>query len=188
MQFLPILFEGKSIRQFNVSLYLDTLKKIQTDEYFQIVESRWKAIQAYFMGNVTECIGYLKNVLSLAKETNQPLWVINDILIDLRNQQEILDNMNNRFPMPEAQNEIMGNAEEVYYPLIDRVNESLYQSIVENEYKRKIASPYSITYSNDCTKYGKYIVSSLIIAMYNGSLTHILLTYNKVRDFIFYVS
>ena len=188
MQFLPILFEGKSIRQFNVSLYLDTLKKIQTDEYFQIVESRWKAIQAYFMGNVTECIGYLKNVLSLAKETNQPLWVINDILIDLRNQQATLNNMHNIISMPEAQNEIIGNAEEVYYPLIDRVNESLYQSIVENEYKRKIASPYSITYSNDCTKYGKYIVSSLIIAMYNGSLTHILLTYNKVRDFIFYVS
>lgn len=188
MQFLPILFEGKSIRQFNVSLYLETLKKIQTDEYFKIVEGRWKAIQAFFMGNVTECIEHLKNVLPLAKETKQPLWVINDILIDLRNQQAILNNMHNIIVMPEAQNELVENVEEIYYPLIDRVNESLYQSIVENEYKRKIASPYSITYSNDCTKYGKYIVSSLIIAMYNGSLTHILLTYNKVRDFIFYVS
>lgn len=188
MQFLPILFEGKSIRQFNVSLYLETLKKIQTDEYFKIVEGRWKAIQAYFMGNVTECIEHLENVRAIAQKTNQPLWVINDILIDLRNQQATLNNMHNIISMPEAQNEIIGNAEEVYYPLIDRVNESLYQSIVENEYKRKIASPYSITYSNDCTKYGKYIVSSLIIAMYNGSLTHILLTYNKVRDFIFYVS
>lgn len=188
MQFLPILFEGKSIRQFNVSLYLETLKKIQTDEYFKIVEGRWKAIQAYFMGNVTECIEHLENVRALAQKTNQPLWVINDILIDIRNQQAILFNMNNRFSIPEAQNEIMRNTEEVYYPLIDRVNESLYQSIVENEYKRKIASPYTITFSNNYAQYGKYIASLLIIAMYNGSLTHILLTYNKVRDFIFYVS
>ena len=125
MQFLPILFEGKSIRQFNVSLYLETLKKIQTDEYFKIVEGRWKAIQAYFMGNVSECIEHLENVRAIAQKTNQPLWVINDILIDLRNQQAILNNMHNIIAMPEAQNEIIGNAEEVYYPLIDRVNESL---------------------------------------------------------------
>ena len=45
-QFLPILFEGKSIKQFNVSLFSETLKKTQTDEFFSIVTIRWNAIQS----------------------------------------------------------------------------------------------------------------------------------------------
>ena len=32
------------------------------------------------------------------------------------------------------------------------------------------------------------LASSLIVSMYNGSLTHILLIYEKVRDFVFYLS
>ena len=32
------------------------------------------------------------------------------------------------------------------------------------------------------------LASSLIVSMYNGSLTHILLIYEKIRDFVFYLS
>lgn len=63
------------------------MKKTQTDEFFSIVTIRWNAIQAYFMGNIEMCIKYLENALTLAKDLKQPTWVINDILIDLRNQQ-----------------------------------------------------------------------------------------------------
>lgn len=36
-QFLPILFEGKSIKYFNTAMYLDALKAQQDDEHYQIV-------------------------------------------------------------------------------------------------------------------------------------------------------
>ena len=187
-QFLPILFEGKSIKQFNVSLFSETLKKTQTDEFFSIVTIRWNAIQAYFMGNIEMCIKYLENALTLAIDLKQPTWVINDILIDLRNQQIVLNTIHNQFPDPSAQQAISDCEEEVYYPLIDRVHESLYQKIVENEYKHKIASPYSVSLGGNYNQYGNWLASSLIIAMYNGSLTHMLLTYDKVRDFVFFLS
>lgn len=125
---------------------------------------------------------------TLARELKQPSWVINDILIDLRNQQIVLDTINNRFSMPTAQQELSNSEEEIYYPLIDRVHESLYQKIAENAYKQKLTSPYSVTLGTDYTQYGNWIASSLIIAMHNGSLTHILLTYDKVRDFVFILS
>lgn len=38
IQFLPILFEGKSIELFNTTMYLETLKAQQDDEYCQIVQ------------------------------------------------------------------------------------------------------------------------------------------------------
>lgn len=44
IQFLPILFEGKSIKHFNVAMYLDTLKAQQDDGHYQVVQIRWQAI------------------------------------------------------------------------------------------------------------------------------------------------
>ena len=58
LQFLPILFEGKSIKHFNTAMYLDTLKAQQDDEHYQIVHIRWQAIQAYFAGDIEKCVGY----------------------------------------------------------------------------------------------------------------------------------
>ena len=55
-------------------------------------------------------------------------------------------------------------------------------------YKKKIGSPYSVTIGNNLDPYGEMLASSLIVSMYNGSLTHILLIYEKVRDFVFYLS
>ena len=50
-------------------------------------------------------------------------------------------------------------------------------------------------YLNGTTTSGPYLMkllamlaSSLIVSMYNGSLTHILLIYEKIRDFVFYLS
>ena len=35
---------------------------------------------------------------------------------------------------------------------------------------------------------GEFLASSFVISMYNGSLSHILLFYEKLRDFVFYLS
>lgn len=188
LQFLPVLYEGKTIRQFNVELFLESLKKTQTEEYTIIVSTRWKAIQAYFMGNAESCVTYLEEALRLANESRQPLWVINDILIDLQNQQSVLAVINNRISIPQAQQALSDSEEEIYYPVIDRIHESLYQKIAESAYSRKLESPYSITIGSNYNQYGNWLASSLIIAMYNGSLTHILLNYDKVRAFDFHLS
>ena len=45
IQFLPILFEGKSIKHFNTAMYLDALKEQQDNEHYQVVQVRWQAIQ-----------------------------------------------------------------------------------------------------------------------------------------------
>ena len=49
----------------------------------------WKAIQAYFQGDVTKCVEHLEEALKMAQDSNQPIWVIKDILIDLRNAMKI---------------------------------------------------------------------------------------------------
>lgn len=187
VQFLPILFEGKSIKHFNTAMYLDTLKAQQDDGHYQIVQLRWQAIQAYFAGDIEKCIEHLETALDLAKKTTQPTWVIKDILIDLRNQHWVRCTAKNEFSDTPAQKELTESDEELYYPILDRLHESLHEKYIEGLYKKKTESPFTVTFGNDLNQYGEMLASSLIVSMYNGSLTHILLIYEKIRDFVFYL-
>ena len=188
VQFLQILFEAKSIKQFNVSMFLESIKETQEEGYFQITQVRWQAIQAYFTGNIEKCVEHLESALALARETNQPTWVIKDILVDLRNQRITLCTLKHLPTNMDAQQELTDSDEELYYPLIDRVHESLHEKIVEGLYKDKTKSPYTVTMGNNYNQYGNLLASSFVIAMYNGSLTHILLIHEKVKNFVFYLS
>lgn len=188
IQFLPILFEGKSIKHFNTAMYLDALKAQQDDGHYQVVQIRWQAIQAYFAGDIEKCVEHLETALNLAKETNQPTWVIKDILVDLRNQHWTRCTVRNEYSDTPAQKELTESSEELYYPILDRIHESLHEKYIEGLYKKKTGSPYSVTIGNNLEQYGEMLASSLIVSMYNGSLTHILLIYEKIRDFVFYLS
>lgn len=188
LQFLPVLFEGKSIKHFNVSMYLDELKALQEDAHYQIVQVRWQAIQAYFAGDIDKCAEQLEAALALAKESSQPTWVIKDILVDLRNQHWTRCTEKNTYWDTSAQKELTDSDEEIYYPILDRIHESLHEKYIEGLYKKKTGSPYSVTIGNNLDQYGDMLASSLIVSMYNGSLTHILLIYEKIRDFVFYLS
>lgn len=188
IQFLPVLFEGKSIKHFNTAMYLDELKAQQDDGHYQVVQVRWQAIQAYFAGDIEKCIEHLEAALRLAKETNQPTWVVKDILVDLRNQHWTRCTARNEYSDTPAQKELTESNEEVYYPILDRIHESLDNKYIKGLYQKKTESPFSVTIGNDLEQYGEMLASSLVVSMYNGSLTHILLIYEKIRDFVFYLS
>lgn len=167
---------------------MDVLKTMQEEEHFRIVNIRWRAIQAHFAGDVSKCIEYLKQALKLAKDSKRPPWLINDILIDIRNQDWVLATINNRFSESDAQKELTDSKEEVHYPILDRVNESLQEKYVKGLFKKKIESPYTVTFGNSMDQYGDLLASAYIISLYNGSLTHFLLLYDKIKDFLFYLS
>lgn len=185
-QFLPVLFEGKSIKNFNTGMFLEILKAQQTDEFFCAVKIRWQAIQEYFLGNVEKCLDHLKTALEYARETNLPTWMIKDILIDLRNQQLILNNINNRFLDSYAQKELTNSNEELYYPIMDRISDSLNEKYIEALFKEKIKSPFTVTFGNELWQYGGLLASVYITSMYNGSLTHLILIYEKIKNFLFF--
>lgn len=187
-QFLPVLFERRSIKQFNTALFLQEIKKHQSDEYYRVVEIRWQAIQAYYGGNLNECLQKIREALQFAKETKQPNWVINDILIDLRNHELQLGHIKNRRLESDAQKELSRNEEEIYYPVLDRINESLQEKYMVDLLKERTKSPYSVTISNELSQYGGMIASSYIVSLYNGSLTHIRKIHDKIKSFSFFLS
>lgn len=188
VQFLAVLLEGKSIKHFNTMMYLSDLEDKQDASYHQIVQKRWCAIQAYFSDNVDESIKQLTEALKLAKESKQPMWIINDILIDLRNQQFTYDEIKNKLSNATAQTELLKSNEEIHYPILDRIHNSLHEEFIKGLYKNKITSPYTVTFGSNIDQCCEMLASSLIVSMYNGSLTHIVCIYKEIRSFVFYLS
>lgn len=187
IQFLPILFEEKPIKQFNVSMFLQEIKQHQSEEYHKIVEARWEAVQSYYAGNINECVLKLQKALQLAKDLHQPDWVINDILVDLRNHELQQGHIQNIYKESDAQKQLSESNEELYYPILDRINESLQEKYITDLFKERTKSPFSVTIGNDLVQYGDMLASSFIVSLYNGSLTHLRRIHDRIKYFSFFL-
>ena len=187
-RFLPILFEHVSIRTFNTSMFLEELKKHQSSEHFAVVEKRWEAIQHYFNGNLTECVKSLEKALEIAKQNNLSEWFVKDILIDLRNKRyELFETENKICAEDPAQKELTSSQHAIYYPLIDRMQGDLYEKFAEDTFKTKIQSPHTISMGYNITQ-TDIISNCFIIAMFNGSLTYLLLLHDRIKILAFWMS
>ncbi|MGN0487864.1 MAG: hypothetical protein ACI4HO_01225 [Ruminococcus sp.] len=188
LKFLRVLFGEKNIADFNTAMMLELLKGKQDSALHDVVKIRWEAIQSYFSGNLSACIKDLENALETVKNSNLPDWILQDILIDLRNIQWEHAEENNRFSTPAAQEELDNLEKNVVYPILDRITKSLRDDYIKGLYKKETQSPHTVSLGRNLLKYGNYLASIYIIALYNGSLTHILLLFDQIKDFVFYLS
>ncbi len=188
VQFLPILFEHASIRNFNVAMLLEVLRKFQSEELNNVVEKRWKAIQSYFAGNIEDCIKHIEEALDLAKNNKLSEWIINDILIDLRNYRIELWETQNRYPVDDpAQKELNDSKHLLYYPIIDRLRKDMYEKCTDDAYKERTKSEDTITWGYNFTQ-ASYLSDSFVVAMFNGSLTYLLLLHKEMKELYFALS
>ena len=187
-RFLPVLFEHISVRTFNTGMFLEELRKHQSAEHFSAVEKRWEAIQYYFDGNLSECVKSLENALEIAKQKKLSEWFIKDILIDLRNKRyELLETENKICVEDSAQKELTNSEHALYYPLIDRMQGDLYEKFAEDSFKTKIQSPHTVSLGYNITQ-TDIISNCYIIAMFNGSLTYLLLLHDRIKTLAFWMS
>lgn len=187
-QFLRVLYGEKGIKEFNVGLYMSKLEEDQDKDLNQIVKLRWKAIQSYWLDDLDNVIKYLNDSLNLSKEKSMPDWFIQDILIDLRNAQSKKAELENKIALEtQAQKELNSMSQVLFYPVIDRAEKHFYEEI-NKEYKRyKPRSIYAVNFGNNLSIYAEELVKIYVTACYYGSLTHILLLKNRMRDVAFHL-
>ena len=184
--FMPILFEGESIGRFNPVLLFEELEKLQDTILHEVVKLRWKGIQAYFLGDIGKSVEMFTKALEKAKSSNCPLWIINDIRLDLRNAQYALHEYA-FLDKTEVQKEIQESPEEIYFPMLDRISENLDEKYLDGMYEKKIAAPFTIFGTCEGIDFSEAYASYAVIAMYYGSLTHILRLYDKLKKTMFYL-
>lgn len=188
-EFLPVLFEGKVLNPRLLSKLKDLIKEYQSEHQFVVTSKRLDAIQAQYLGETETCLVELEEALNIAKERSLPSWIINDILVDLRNLVAIIEESKSRYiPHEKYQKELMANEYILYYPLVDRFNSTLHKELVSDQFKYKIQSPYTVNFGNDLQGYIESLASLFVLALFNGSLTYLHLLYDEIMFLMFHFS
>ncbi|NMB96217.1 MAG: hypothetical protein GYA02_06350, partial [Clostridiaceae bacterium] len=184
--FFNVVLNKRSIKDANVNLLLSSLKEIQSESLHNVVVERWNAIQSYYLNEVGKAIEYEKKALDKARELQLPNWLIQDILIDLKNLYFLDDQQKNRMSINNpAQKELDSEKNSLFYPLLDRYSKYLYKEIIDEAEKLLKKSPYSVTYGNNIDKYSNYLSNIYAVSVFNGSLTHLLKTIEHIKNIAF---
>lgn len=187
-EFLKVLFNKKNIKEYNTNLLLSSLKEMQSENLHKVVVERWNAIQSYYLDDIEKAIEYENIALHLAHELQLPNWIVQDILIDLRNLYSFEAHSKNQYLLDNAaQKELDSEKSALFYPLIDRYERSLYEEIIKQSKKSSMRSPYSVTFGNSINLYGDYISNIYIMSVFNGSLTQLLRTIDRIKDIAFHL-
>lgn len=185
--FLPVLFEGATINEDSLNSLLLEIKKHQTPQHFTVTKKRYEAIKEYYSGNLEACINKLDEALQIAKQNFLSEWLIKDILIDLRNQDMSLQESRNTYSLkPKYQNELDNSQSLLYYPLLDRLDSNYYEGIIQQAIKYKTQSPGTVNFGHGLGTHIKSLTGIYVLAMYNGSLTHLQLLYERIKLISFY--
>lgn len=184
--FLNVIFKGDDIRSFNTNLLIESISDKLPIDFTKIIEKRWRSIEQYYLGNYDRSLAILKSALDLAKDEKSqiPDWLIQDILIDLRNREIQVGKYNNNwFIETQGQKELDERQTKLYYPLIDRYEKSLFEWI-EDERQKNDMLPYNTQlFYGDLSSVVNYIADSFSQAALFGSFTQMSRTYSLIQKF-----
>lgn len=137
-----------------------------------IIKKRFLAIEEiYTNGNLKKAIEILKQLYDeFHNDSNTPEWLVYDILIDLRNL-EILcgkPTISNKW-----QKLIAGLSQPIHYPIIDRSGNDFYKEIEKESFNKSLKNYSETNYVLWKNIYGRNLAEYAVMALYNGSYTHI---------------
>ncbi len=141
------------------------------------LEKRWDAIKSFFQNNLEKTLIFEEKALESARENKKPDWIINNILIDCRNIEGLINNLNQRFLInSKYQNELSAHKTIVCLPVLDRYLNNIYELIEKDEFKEKTATPYTQLWGSNISNALTNLANYLFTAAIYGSLTHLLLS------------
>lgn len=180
-EFLKVVLRKQKINNDKFELLKNKILEMYSGNLKDLIGIRLEAVKLYYNGNVKECIQKLKNIID--KENDRvPKWILNDIAIDLRNLENIQDEVNNQIRFENDGQKYLNNCEEsLYYPLIDRVDENRKKEILKRLINYQLESPYSTSIEN-IEYISNFISLCFYIALTNGSITHLRLTLDRIKE------
>ena len=180
-EYLRIIIGKGEIEEFDFKKLKITLCETHGDFLKELIAKRVDALKSYFNNDLEQCLLNIDdayNHINLNK--NIPNWLANDVLVDMRNVQYLIDETNNKIILKNKGQQLLDkNNESVYYPLLDRFDNNFKGDILKLCLDANIDTPYTIRYQNLGYIFNS-IASSFIVSVMYGSLTHILLTRERI--------
>lgn len=147
---------------------------------------RWDAIRFGLAGDPKRALDAAKQALTLAKMDNLPKWIINDILIDCRNIENEVAQLQKKWMIKsEIQAELDASEAIVYLPVLDRYLGDVYAGIEKEELRIRTASPNTRLFGTSLASIIGNTESYFFSAILYGSYTHMLIS-RKVLTSVLY--
>ena len=151
-----------------------------------VLRLRFDAIAKFFLGNLDACLTYICKAYELVKNDESiPEWLVNDIAIDMRNIDIMLDETKNQMRFNTKGQEILDqSAEIVHSPLLDRFIVNQKSQLLKEHFEMCTESPYTnrMGIMNDAFV---DIASCFNIAVRFGSLTNIWIMRKRHAEILF---
>lgn len=175
----------EKISNVNFPELKDDIISLYDDKYKEIITLRIDAVEKYLKGNLEDAEKSLqKAVKKLKALQNYPQWILNDIAIDLRNIRIEINNSKGIITFDSEGQKILDSDENnLFNPIVDRVNYLFEESVTDYERNELLSSPYSVSLcgiDNVLT----HITNSFIAAVYSVSCTHIIRLRKKMADYL----
>lgn len=173
-QIINWLINGKLFLTNNVKKELiDAVSVIypNTEWYSKRLDS----IDFYLQGDLIRSFESEQESLKLAEKANIVPWIVNNILIDLRNLQFEIPTINgiDREEYKKRLDEIKYT---IYVPVLDRYLENTYEKLIAEEIKIHTATTGTTFFGNCVNELLTEIESYLFLSILFGSYTHLTLT------------
>jgi len=181
LQVLEFLLGERQFAEIDLTFLLRLLEELQPPDLHGIVKQRWSAISSLWSNDLDTSLKVLESLSAqLEERSTVSKWLISDILIDWRNLSFIKTNAGDVFDYP-IQKKIDQQHSMIYFPLADRFSTNIANDILERNFNAATSSPYSSTIYSIESAF-KEIPSYLLVAIYYGSYTHIVLALREIHN------
>lgn len=149
------------------------------------LSKRWDALNLCFIGKFEEALKFEEEALDLARKSNMPEWIINDILIDCRNLENDVNHLQRRFVYGNHQQELDASSSFIYLPVSDRFLQYAYKGAIQEEIKINSQSDRTTTFGTNLAEIINNIENYLFSAILYGSYTHIVMSRQALAQVLY---
>ena len=185
-ELLEVILGNKAVEDID----FDGIKKYVKDMHEpgnlqKAIIYRFDAMESYWNGEINKAISYLVKALNIALGTKKiPRWFINDIAIDLRNMNVIINQERNVIEYsPQGQDVINESHEPVFFPVVDRFSSNFYENVAKGMLENAIESPFTIRFGG-VDYILDQIVDIYVAALLYGSIVHTSMIREKIVSYL----
>lgn len=177
---------GESLESQEMIVQFINQVKTKGDIATDYLPERWQAIRYGLQGKYENAAAILQEAKASAESKKAPSWIINDMLIDIRNF-EYSQGASQRefFPRSEAQQKIEQLESILNMPVLDRYSKEIFENIYKEEFRVETASPTSVLIGSGLDQAITLLLNYFFSAILYGSYTHMCVSRTMLAQILY---
>lgn len=180
-----VIGEKELLNEDSWNKFKESIIAKHTGAIRKVISGRFQAIELVSKGKIQESIEVLSQTLEKeGKVGTVPEWVKGDILIDLRNLTNLVNNESKDLTYKNEWQDVLTERENpIYYPVLDRCQNSVNEAIIDLYARDYRQSPYTVNLGGADSAIDQ-ILDAFSIASHFGSITQLAYVRKRLYQYL----